>query len=196
MVTRVINPSYSKPTGSSRSEQVAALGVVVLYVVQLMYHHPSLLGIVAALSLYLGLSYLSEHPPKISLGRWQLGVIFQNQLALRIGLILLFIPLTINYLAEPSHAVMLSQLQTFMTDTLFANAGVDGNAANYDSFVDFTINTLRAIYIFYLVAMAFQGFQQLRQNEGLSSAVQTALYSLVMVFAVDLVCLLVLPAAP
>lgn len=191
VVTRVI--ASSKPSVLSRHQQAAVLGVMLLYALQLMYHHPSLLGMVAALYLYLGLSYWLEHPPTLSIGRWQWRVNVKNQLALRVGLILLLIPFTLNYLAEPAHAVFLSQLQSFMTDTLFANAGVDGNSANYKSFADFVINTIRLGYIVYLIGTAYQGFQQLRNNEGISSGVMTAVYSLVMIFAVDFVCLLVLP---
>lgn len=159
-----------------KQEQFLVAALIVLYVLQLVLSAPYLWTFVG-----LGSAYCLWHEnPKLKKHRkwviWGLGIIS--------------LPIMLSLWAEPSQAVLLTRVQGFLTRS-FAT----GTDANYVNVVNMIVNTMRGIYILFLVIAGWGAFQDVQQGQEMSGMARTMIVSLLGVFAIDVMSVVIVPAA-
>jgi hypothetical protein len=184
-----MNPSLVKPSSNRWSDWGGVL-TIALFFSQQAFRQPILfvIPILALFVLYVQNINYDSSPLGKGLRR-----VIKHQKALMIGSILLLAPILVTLFATPSEAVMLTRVQNFMANELFGGASL-GDGTSYAQLVNFVFNALRGIYMVWVVVAGVQGFQQLQQKQGLSDAVQLTFFSLITIFAIDMISFLVIPA--
>ncbi|MGH2414519.1 MAG: hypothetical protein ACRDEA_12710, partial [Microcystaceae cyanobacterium] len=171
--------SQSRPSEkdfASKKDQLYIFALMGLYILQLLANNPSLwvfVGIGAGCIAFQDLPL-----PKL------------HKRVLLVGLGLVTVPLLLSVWAEPSGAVLLTRAQNFFA-TNFSGGG-DGNS--YVTLINMIFNSARVVYIIFLAMAAWQGYQDFRQNEEMSSFVRVMAGSLLGVFSVDIVSTFIVPA--
>ncbi|MEL4897414.1 hypothetical protein [Crocosphaera sp. Alani8] len=159
-----------------KKEQLLVATLIVLYVLQLVCTAPYLWTFVGLGSAYC----LWQQNPKLKKYRkfviWGLGIIS--------------LPILLSLWAEPSHAVLLTRVQAFLTSS-FAT----GTDANYANVVNMIVNTMRGIYILFLVIAGWGAFQDVQQGQEMSGMARTMIVSLLGVFAIDVMSVVIVPGA-
>lgn len=181
--------SVSK-TSPNRWSDWGGLLVMALFFGQQALREP-ILFVIPVLTLFvLYVQNLDDHSSRV--GR-VLQRFIKHRKPLMLGGVLLLAPLLVTLFATPSEAIMLTRVQNFMANTLFGGTAT-GDGTSYTQLVNFIFNSLRGIYMVWVVVAAVQGFQQLQQKQGLSDAVQLTFFALITIFAVDMISYLVIPA--
>ncbi len=141
--------------------------------------------IVGVCSLY-ALQLIAEYPDVwIGVGLGAVVVAIQSQKWLKIpkrwGYLLLgiiLVPALINWWATPGSAeVLLTRVQQFFSSSF--------GGESYGSAIDLIFNSARGFYIMLLLIAAWQGWQSYQQQDEMGAFVRNMLYSLAVVFSVD-----------
>ena len=163
-----------KKRNSSGTEQLLTVGVCSLYALQLISEYPVLWAFAGVGSLYIAL----QQQKRFKLNKkWLWGIIG-----------LLMIPALINAWAAPGSAeVLLTRVQDFF--------GTSFGGGTYAAPIDLIFNSARGIYIFLLLIAAWQGWQSYQQSDETGAFVRNMLYSLLVIFAVDVFSTFVVPGS-
>lgn len=164
------------PNVSAGADRLAIPVVCSLYVLQLLCAYPYLWAGAGIAAIYLAL----KEQKWLKMRRWAW-----------IPIAIFLIPVLLNIWAEPSHAILLQRLQDFMVDEFGGAGGTEGT--DYVEFIDMIISSARMIYIIFLMIAAYQGWQQFQQSEELGSFVRSMVYSLGIIFSVDVISTFILP---
>ncbi len=157
-----------------RQESKLIVGVCSLYALQLIAEYPD-----AWIGLGLGALTIAIQTQKWIKRRPKWGYVL-------LGIIL--VPCLINWWATPGSAeVLLTRVQTFFSSSF--------GGESYGSAIDLIFNSARGFYIMLLLIAAWQGWQSYQQQDEMGAFVRNMLYSLAVVFSVDVFSGFVVPTA-
>ena len=89
--------------------------------------------------------------------------------------------LLVNGWAEPSHAILLTDAQTFFTNNL-TTAGTASQATA----VNMIFNVARGLYIFYLIIAVVGAWQTAQRDEDWVPVIKVPVMSLLAIFGLDI----------
>lgn len=167
-----------RATSMVSPNQLIVIGILTLYCAEKVYQNPSLL-IFATIS---GACFWI-------LGSQRLDKVSKHRVVWALGLITL--PLLLIHWSEPSHALLLSRVQGFLINN-FAGAGAAD--ADYTELINTVINMMRFAFMAFVVYAGWQGWQDYRQQEEMSAITRVAVGALGVVFLVDALSAVVVPA--
>jgi hypothetical protein len=88
--------------------------------------------------------------------------------------------LLLNTWADPSHAILLTDAQTFFTDQLTTTG-----TASQTTAVNMIFNVARGLYIFYLIIAILNAWNSARQDEDWVPVIKVPVMSLLAIFGLD-----------
>ncbi len=169
------NQSQRTLTPQRKKEQLLMSALIIMYILQMVASAPYLWSFVG-----LGAAYIASQ-------QFTWSKKHRRKFLTVLGVIA--IPLMLALWAEPSHAVLLSRVQDFLTDSF--GTGTD---EDYTPIVNMVVNSARAIYIFFLVIAGWNAVNDSQQGQEMSGFARNMLMSLLGVFVVDVMSVIIVPA--
>jgi hypothetical protein len=164
--SRLEHQGKSSPNFSNLLLFSALIG---LFAIDMALYHPSLWGFIA-IAVVWGIASQKKLSLSRTSKRWLLGA-----LAL-VGLPLLLL----NSWADPSHAILLTDAQTFFTDQLTT----EGTASQATA-VNMIFNVARGLYIFYLIVAVVGAWNTAQRDEDWVPVIKVPVMSLLAIFGLD-----------
>ena len=162
-----------KNWASKQKESKLIIGVCGLYTLQLIAEYPDVW-----IGVGLGALVIAIQNQKWIKNRKKWGYVL-------LGIIL--VPVLINWWATPGSAeVLLTRVQGFFSSSF--------GGESYGSAIDLIFNSARGFYIMLLLIAAWQGWQSYQQQDEMGAFVRNMLYSLAVIFSVDVFSSFVVPA--
>jgi hypothetical protein len=111
-----------------------------------------------------------------------------------IAIALCAIPFFFSMHTEPSHAVLLSRVQTYITNSLRSGSVGAGVAdAGITQMIDLIFAIARLGFIAFVLFAGWRGYQDFQQSEEMSGMVRLAIFTLATIFTIDLITTLIIP---
>ena len=143
--------------------------LIILFAIDTAMYHPSL-WVFITIAVFWGIVSQIKWYPIRSPQRWLLGGLTV------VGLLLVFL----HGWAEPSHAILLTDAQTFFVDNL-TTADTESQATA----VNMIFNVARGLYIFYLIIAVVGAWQTAQRDEDWVPVIKVPVMSLLAIFGLD-----------
>jgi hypothetical protein len=172
-------PNRNGKSLSQLSNLLLFSALIALFALDTALSHPSLWGFIALAALW-GRLRLVNYRFKVKKSFRLLPFAFCL-------LTCLGLPLLLGGWAEPSHAILLTDAQTFFTNNLTTSG-----TASQATAVNMIFNVARGLYIFYLIVAVVGAWQTAQRDEDWVPVIKVPVMSLLAIFGLDVMTSLII----